>query len=126
MKPPANHPPLFGMNDIPRARTDDPETSRIAARRLSTADTHCRAMLDAHSLTPGGLTDEQAAADAGIHQEGICWWHRASDLRALGLIAWVRHDNGNIVKRQGSNGRPVGVSAITDAGRRATNDCYGA
>lgn len=106
---------LFGIESIARARNTDPETSKAAARQLSTARSHCRLILEQHLEAPNGLTDEQAVERAGIEEGG---WKRCSDLRRMGLIEWMRHDNGKIVKRVGSNNRDVGVSVITGEGRR--------
>jgi hypothetical protein len=110
------------FDDIPRVRRDDPETSHIAAELLTTAQSHCLAILsEAYlvSLTDSPLfTDEVLAERAGLRQQGICWWHRCSDLRKLGLICWVYDREGKQRKVLGSNGRLVGVSRITNAGRQ--------
>jgi len=99
-----------------RARRTDPETSQEADLRLSSARSHCRALLLIHYRHPDGLTDEEAAEYAGLTHPGICWWHRCSDLRAQGLIEWLRHENGKQIKVTGSNNRNVGISRITEAG----------
>lgn len=66
------------LDDIPRVRNADPETSHQAARQLSTADSHCRAMLREAwfiSMTDMPLfTDEVLAEKAGLREHGICWW----------------------------------------------------
>lgn len=109
---------MDGINNIPRARHSDPETSRLAAGRLLSAKSQARLLLDAHLEAPGGLTDAEAARRAGLNRDGICWWHRCSDLRALGLIEWLRDDNGKVRKMRGLHNRDVGVSVITGKGRQ--------
>lgn len=112
---------MSDFDDIPRARRDDPETSRLAAEGLSTAESHCLAILfQAYRIAQDGnvFTDEAVAERAGLRVQGICWWHRCSDLRSLGLIAWVHNRDGSQRKVLGSNGRLVGVSRITEAGRQ--------
>jgi hypothetical protein len=61
------------------------------------------------------LTGDEAGA---VRQHGAHGgvWKGSADLRASGLIEWVRGDDGHIVKRPGANGRPRAVSAITTAG----------
>lgn len=101
------------------ARHTDPGTSHAAAHANRAArGTHQRMMLDAFmgARLTAGLTDHEAATAAGLNQPGICWWHRASDLRALGFIEWVTHPDGTRWTRRGVNGVSVGVSRITEAG----------
>jgi hypothetical protein len=113
--------PLAAVDDIVRARTEDPETSHIAAQSLSSAKSQCRALLTAGWLLgpAAEFTDEELALRCNLVKPGVCWWHRCSDLRKLGLIEWVRDDGGRQKKQTGSNGRPVGVSKLTDAGMKA-------
>ena len=61
------------------------------------------------------LTGDEARA---VRQHGAHGgvWKGCADLRASGLIEWVRGDDGRIVKRPGASGRPHAVSAITAAG----------
>jgi hypothetical protein len=103
------------------ARAADPDTSHEAAHRLSTGKSHCLSLLRAHYIRAvagiRGLTDHEAASAAGIAEPGICWWHRCSDLRKLGLIRWLHEPDGSPVKRLGPNDRYVRVSVITDEGR---------
>jgi hypothetical protein len=61
------------------------------------------------------LTGDEAAAVREHGAHGAVW-KGCADLRASGLLEWVRGDNGRIVKRPGPNGRPSAVSAITAAG----------
>lgn len=118
-----DEPSLFDDPPVPAtslARHHDPDTSHAAAAQLSTGKTHCLALLRAHAADVGqlygGYTDAEAAHAAGIDAPGVCWWHRCSDLRKLGLIEWSVV-NGEPVKRRGPNGRDVRVSIITAAGR---------
>lgn len=95
-----------------RARLSDPITSKLAGDptligRLSQK----WALLHAFSQEKKGLTDEEAAARA--HMLTVGYWKRAADLRNDGLIEWTA------TCRVGSNGRLVGVSKITPAGRAA-------
>jgi hypothetical protein len=72
-------------------------------------------LLDAYASTvKTGLTDEDAATDAGLL--GSCYWKRASELRRYALIAPVLN-NGKPVTRKGSAGTPRRVCVITAAGR---------
>jgi hypothetical protein len=70
-----------------------------------------------HAVLPG----EEAAAVASMGADGALW-KACADLRASGLIEWVRGDDGHIVKRPGANGRPSAVSRITAAG---ISECEG-
>lgn len=110
----SDEPTLF--DDIPHARDTDPLASHDAARQLSSARSQCRQLLRVYGEGQG--TDEWACLRAGLH-EG---WKRCSDLRALGLIEWVRNEHGVIQRELASTGRMVGVSRITDAGRAELND----
>lgn len=110
------------------ARTTDVDTSHDAAAQLSTGKSHCLTLLRAHYIAgmpthiarypdEPGLTDHEAAHAAGIDEPGVCWWHRCSDLRKLGLIEWAKNPDGTPVKRVGLSGRQVRASTITEAGR---------
>jgi hypothetical protein len=114
------------LSGIPRARNSDPETSHEAAEQLTTAESHCRAMLREAwliSLTDTPLfTDEILAEYAGLREQGICWWHRCSDLRELGMIKWAYDKSGRQRKMIGSNGRRVGISRITVAGKAVAQE----
>lgn len=109
---------MKNFENIPRARKTDPETSKAAAKTVN--ESQCLSMLRAFLWYPkAGLTDEEAAEQANLDElHGACWWHRASDLRALGYIEWLRDDKGNIVKRMGESGRYRGVSVITKTGTK--------
>lgn len=96
----------------------DPETSHEAAKSVKEAQ--CWQLLRSWLWYPkAGLTDEEAAIDANIIDIPFaCWWHRCSDLRALGYIEWLRGDDGKIVKRLADSGRRRGVSVITPLGAK--------
>ncbi|MCP3810794.1 hypothetical protein NLX62_00305 [Mycobacteriaceae bacterium Msp059] len=101
------------------ARRTDPGTSHNAGRaNRGSRQSHQRKMLEAYmsARLRGGLTDHEAAVRAGLNQPGICWWHRASDLRAAGLIEWVTRPDGSRVTVRGDNGVSVGMSQITETG----------
>lgn len=96
------------------ARTTDPEASHDAARQLTTGGAHCLAMLRHFGAVPHA-TDEESGFAAELDRD--CWGKRGADLRRLGLVEWVRDDEGAIVRRMGASGRRIGVSRITEAGR---------
>lgn len=96
------------------ARTSDPEASHDAARLLTTGASHCLALLR-HFGAVADATDEEAGFAADLDRDG--WGKRGADLRRLGLVEWVRDDQGAIVRRLAVSGRKIGVSRITDAGR---------
>lgn len=99
------------MTTISKARVSDPITSQLAGQRSMSRDSQKSALLRAFASVKAGLTDEEAAARAGLLTVG--YWKRAADLRTDGLIQWAEK------YRTGSNGRLVGVSQITTAGRQA-------
>lgn len=103
------------------ARRTDPGTSHNAGRiNRGSRQSHQRMMLEAFAgAGTSGFTDHEAAVRAGIAVPGVCWWHRASDLRALGLIAWRTNADGSRLAVRGINGVSVGTSVITEAGRDA-------
>ena len=95
-----------------RARATDPITSQLAGDPTLVGRLSQKwALLHAFSQVKSGLTDEEAAARA--HMLTVGFWKRAADLRNEGLIEWTPKC------RTGSNGRLVGVSKITPAGRTA-------
>lgn len=96
-------------SDIACVRVTDPWTSSYADRSIrEAAVTQRETILRAFEQHPDGLTDEEAAAVAGV---GGCWWKRCSELRQQGLIV----DSGRV--RKGTAGRPrivcVPASAMT-------------
>lgn len=108
------HNPL-DPSDLPHARNTDPQASHDTAAELTTGSSHCRAMLEAHRKHPiFGLTDDEAGELAGLDRD--TWGKRGADLRRLGLIEWMREDDGTIMRRRRPNGRSSGVSIITSDG----------
>lgn len=103
------------------ARNTDPNTSHVAARLNSKGRaSHCQRLLRAFdAIGPDGYSDHEAAQAADLDRVGVCWWHRASDLRKRGWIEWRTTPEGNRIVRRGDHGTDVGVSVITDAGRAA-------
>ncbi len=92
-------------------RHDDPSTSHRAAKSLRPGS-HKALLLAEYMSAPEGLTDEEAASRAGLVRPGVCWWHRASDLRRDGLIA----DTGT-TRPSPTTGEDRMVCVVTDTGR---------
>lgn len=96
-------------------RTTDPPTSRAAARRVPRMGEKRAAMLEAFArLTVDGnppASDADAARAAGLFGSRCCWWKRASELRADGLIEVVG------TERDQETLADVQVCRITRAGR---------
>jgi hypothetical protein len=90
-------------------RNSDPDTSRAAAERLSTAKTMMRRLLPAYLYCD--CTGEESAAFAGYEHHAA--QKRVSDLERLELI----EDTGE--RRPGSSGRLQKICRITDKGREA-------
>jgi hypothetical protein len=88
-------PPLGPLFAIPLARSSDPPTSRRAADSLDPRSLLHRLARVYEAAGAAGLTDEEAAAQAGIPTA----WKRCSDLRRLGYIKT------NGATRVGSSGR---------------------
>lgn len=62
--------------------TGGPSTSAAAATNLRTGSQKYKLLHEYASAGSRGLTDEEAAINAGLFsKEGCCWWHRSSDLR---------------------------------------------
>lgn len=91
----------------PIARDDDPDTSHESAARLTSRTRVMRKLLAVYVAAELPLTDELAAARAGV--EG--GWKRCSDLRNAGLIERVEGDG------LSSAGRRVMRCQATYAGR---------
>jgi hypothetical protein len=88
-------PPLGPLFAVPLARSTDPPTSRRAADSLDPRSLLYRLARVYEAAGAAGLTDEEAAARAGIPTA----WKRCSDLRRLGYIKT------NGATRVGSSGR---------------------
>lgn len=97
------------------ARASDPETSRAAAAaNRSGKASHRMRCLETHRDFASGLIDDELAAFLGLDSTETT--RRCSDLRNMGLIAWlVLHDEP--VTRLTRSGRRARVSVITQAGR---------
>ena len=82
---------------IPPGSRNNDWSSSIEGEQSSAAinKTLRKAILAAHLKHPLGLTDDEAAVFAyiDIFNSSICWWKRASELRALGYTT-VFHDDG--------------------------------
>jgi hypothetical protein len=81
---------------------------------------------DIYVWRPGDLdhtvpTGEEAATAAREGAWGAAW-KGSADLRASGLVAWVRGDDGHMVKRPGVFGRLQAVCRITPAGLEKCRD----
>lgn len=101
------------LDEIPVARTNDPDTSHAAAARIPRRGSSARLLLYVFSL--GSFTADEAA-DALDGVEGYKaykagTWKRISDLKNLG---WIE-DTGE--RRPGRVGRLQAVLTITPAGR---------
>lgn len=99
------------MDDHGQARGSDPWTAKEAARMVRPGSQR-RALLEAHRENPRGMTDEEAAAAAGI-SPGSEYATRCSELVRAGLL----EDTGK--SREGSSGMARMVRKITPAGRAA-------
>lgn len=97
------------------ARTTDPPTSKAAATRVPRMGEKRAAMLEAFAkLTADGnppASDAEAARTAGLFGTRCCWWKRASELRADGLIEVVG------IEKDRETLADVQVCRITRAGR---------
>lgn len=101
-----------------RHRRADHSTSIAGAMSVAyRAGSQKSALLATYGRFTGGLTDEEAAREAGLSMRS-CWWKRCSELRQDGMIAPVEGPEGT-VKRIGGAGDPQMVCAITGAGRAA-------
>jgi hypothetical protein len=113
------------VDPITHARSTDPVTSKVAARRSAMrAGTHKARLLESYfDAQPApavgmescpGLTDLEAAAAADLLSVG--YWKRCSDLRNDGLIEPMLHASGANVIRYTENGDANMVCRITDMG----------
>lgn len=90
------------------ARRTDPQTSKDAAARVTTAASHRTSLLAAYAKAPEGLTAEEAADAAGIDRWAAS--KRVSDLLRNSHL----YDTGE--RRAGESGREQRVLEITWAG----------
>lgn len=94
-----------------RTRANDYSTSVAGAVAVSwRAGSQKARLLATYRLSPDGLTDEEAAAQAGIPDRS-CYWKRCNELRQAGLITPTGQE------RRGAAGVPRIVCAVTDTGR---------
>lgn len=100
------------------AHRADPETAKTAAAEGALRkNTHRLLCLLAHSRYPtSGLTDDECSAEAGLELHEAR--RRCSDLRNLGLIAFVRFGDRHETRKTAS-GRSATVSSITAYGTEA-------
>lgn len=104
----------------PGARASDPRTSHQAQGNTGRRPSMRYLMLTSYGEYPEGLTDDEAAIAAGIDiTSGTCYWKRASELRAMDLIAVQRNAAGQPITRMGSHGALREVCQITDLGTDA-------
>ena len=96
--------PLGGLFAQTHARSTDPPTSKRAADSLDPRSLLYRLAQVYEAAGAAGLTDEEAAAQAGIPTA----WKRCSDLRRLG---WIKT---NGATRVGSSGRDQMVCVWTE------------
>lgn len=68
---------------FPRARTQDPLTSHLAAAQVTTADSHYQAIHDALTLH-GPAGKDRIAALAGLDSSQVA--RRLPEMRRLGLV----------------------------------------
>ncbi len=101
--------PLFAS--IPSARPSDPEPSWLAALRAPKVRHNDRLRaLEAHYLSPDGLTDFELAIH--INRQQTSAGKRRGELRDHGLIGETE------LRRPAPSGSPAIVWRITEAGRR--------
>lgn len=90
--------------ELSHARSTDPSTSSRAAEHVAyKVGSHKARLLAEYRKHPMGLTDDEAAAAAGLPAGA---WKRCSDLRADGAISVVG-------EKMGRHGTPVGICAVT-------------
>ncbi len=102
------------------ARTDDPQTSQLAAadtgRREAIRMTLLRAYADALIHLEDGITDEEAMALAGFTMIDDGHRRRCSDLRDAGLIAQIIRGGQPVTRKSARTGKARMVCTITSAG----------
>lgn len=99
-----------GLFDMPKARANDPNTSKTAADFVRAKASTARVkLMTAHAANPEGLTDEEAATAAGVSLLSE-YATRCSELVRAGLL----FDTGDT--RLGVAGTARIVRRITDLG----------
>lgn len=102
-----------------RVRSDDVDTAQNAARMTDNVRIamHC---LELHAEHRGrGLIDHELGPLGGFPDGNESYRRRGSELRALGLIDWLRGEDGKVLKRLTPMGAPARVCRITAAGDEA-------
>jgi hypothetical protein len=104
--------------DQPKARTTDPYTSKIAAKRVKPrATSQAMKLLYAHYNNPTGLTDEEAANAAGVNLMSE-FRTRMSSLVRAGYV------NDTEITRPSSFGNPNIVRTISKNGMDLIEDVF--
>lgn len=101
--------------ELPLFRRDDPPTSKMGAQDVRVRQgSQIARLLHTYAMFPDGLTNEEAGFHSGLAAKpGCCYWHRCSDLLALGLV----EETGDT--RLASTGSLQRVLRISDAGWNA-------
>lgn len=100
-------------NEFRRTRRNDYDSSIEGAEAVTrrAPNQRQRLLLVFYRAGDMGLTDEEAAALAGL--DGSCYWKRCGELRTVGLIAFTGQ------KRVGRAGVSRNISVITEEGETA-------
>lgn len=99
------------MKEHGQARHSDPWTSKAAAEIVRPGSQRYL-LLEAHSRTPGGMTDEEAAIEAGISLSSE-YATRCSELVRAGMLVDTGHS------REGRSGMARMIRDITQKGTAA-------
>lgn len=102
-----------------RVRSDDVDTAQDAARMTDNVRIamHCLELHAEHRER--GLIDHELGPLGGFPDGNESYRRRGSELRALGLIDWLRGEDGKVLKRLTPMGAPARVCRITAAGIEA-------
>lgn len=102
-----------------RVRSDDVDTAQNAARMTDNVRIamHCLELHAEHRER--GLIDHELGPLGGFPDGNESYRRRGSELRALGLIDWLRGEDGKVLKRLTPMGAPARVCRITAAGDEA-------
>jgi hypothetical protein len=104
--------------DQPKARTSDPYTSKLAAKKVKPrATSQAMKLLFAHYNNPNGLTDEEAANAAGVSLLSEFRTRMSSLVRA----GYLQDTD---LARLSSFGNPNIVRVITHDGRELINEVF--
>lgn len=115
------HAPLrsVGQPAGERVRSGDVDTAQNAARMTDNVRIamHCLELHAEHRER--GLIDHELGPLGGFPDGNESYRRRGSELRALGLIDWLRGDDGKVLRRLTPMGAPARVCRITAAGDEA-------